>query len=165
MLFRSLCQAAWKSARAKTWTLRYWKTSAFLQIIDGAYFSARSLKQDGFESELYDLGFSDWFYGNLLISDERFSFGQMFGNIILYKGSENITARSFETKLIRAYGSIDTYDLLTELTDRYGCKISEHMDVVYKSSRKPTAFRRWVLLNEVLGSSPVPRRARSAAFI
>ena len=35
----------------------------------------------------------------------------------------------------------------------------------YKSSRKPTAFRRWVLLNEVLGSSPVPRRARSAAFI
>ena len=99
---------------------------------EGAYFSARSLKQDGFESELYDLGFSDWFYGNLLISDERFSFGQMFGNIILYKGSENITARSFETNLIRAYGSIDTYDLLTELTDRYGCKISEHMDVVYK---------------------------------
>ena len=101
-------------------------------VEDGTYFSAQSLKQDGFESELYDLGFSDWFYANLLISDERFSFGQMFGNIILYKGSESITIKSFEMNRIREYGSIDTYDLMSELTDRYGCKISEHMDVVYK---------------------------------
>ena len=37
--------------------------------------------------------------------------------------------------------------------------------LMYKSTRKPTAFRLWVLLNEVRGSSPVPRKARSAAFI
>lgn len=101
-------------------------------VEDGTYFSAQSLKQDGFKSELYDLGFSDWFYANLLISDERFSFGQMFGNIILYKGSESITIKSFEMNRIREYGSIDTYDLMSELTDRYGCKIPERMDVVYK---------------------------------
>lgn len=101
-------------------------------VKDGTYFSAQSLKQDGFESELYDLGFSDWFYANLLISDDRFSFGQMFGNIILYKGCESITIKSFVMDRIREYGSIDTYDLMTELTDRYGCKVSEHMDVVYK---------------------------------
>lgn len=33
---------------------------------------------------------------------------------------------------IQEYGSIDTYDLISELTDRYGCKVSDHMDVVYK---------------------------------
>lgn len=55
-------------------------------IEDGEYFSAQSLRLAGYESELYDLGFSDWFYGNLLISDDRFSFGMMFGNLILYKG-------------------------------------------------------------------------------
>ena len=101
-------------------------------VEDGTYFSAQSLKQDGFESELYELGFSDWFYANLLISDDRFSFGQMFGNIILYKGNESITIKSFEMDRIREYGSIDTYELMTELTDRYGCKVSDHMDVVYK---------------------------------
>ena len=33
---------------------------------------------------------------------------------------------------IREHGSIDTYDLITELSERFGCKITEHMDVVYK---------------------------------
>ena len=30
--------------------------------------------------------------------------------------------------------------------------------IFYKSARKPTAFRRWVLLNEVPGWDSVPRR-------
>lgn len=101
-------------------------------VDDEAYFSAQTLRQDGFESPLYELGFSDWFYANLLIADERFSYGQMFGNIILYKGRENITTQSFEMDRIREHGSIDTYDLITELSERFGCKITEHMDVVYK---------------------------------
>lgn len=101
-------------------------------VDDAAYFSAQTLRQDGFESPLYELGFSDWFYANLLIADERFSYGQMFGNIILYKGKENITTQSFEMNRIREHGSIDTYDLITELSERFGCKITEHMDVVYK---------------------------------
>lgn len=101
-------------------------------VEDGAYFSVQSIKQDGFESKLFDLGFSDWFYANLLISDDRFSFGAMFGNIILYKGHENITIKSFEMNRIKEYGSIDAYDLMTELTDRFGCRISNHGDVVYK---------------------------------
>jgi hypothetical protein len=33
---------------------------------------------------------------------------------------------------IREYGSIDTYDLMSELTGRFGCKISDHLDAVYK---------------------------------
>ena len=54
-------------------------------VDDRKYFSAQSLRQAGFESELYELGFSDWFYANLLISDNRFSSGTMFGNLILFK--------------------------------------------------------------------------------
>lgn len=56
----------------------------------------------------------------------------MFGNIILYKGHESITIKSFEMNRIKEYSSIDTYDLITELTDRFGSRISDHMDVVYK---------------------------------
>ena len=101
-------------------------------VDDRKYFSAQSLRQAGFESELYELGLSDWFYANLLISDNRFSSGTMFGNLILFKGRENITIKSFEMDLIRTYGSIDVYDLMTELTEKYGCKVSERTDVAYK---------------------------------
>lgn len=101
-------------------------------IEDGAYFSASSLRQAGFVTELYDLGFSDWFYASLLIADPRFSFGMMYGNIILLKGRENITIKSFETYLIRKYDSIDVYDLMSEMTDLYGCRITDRLDVIYK---------------------------------
>lgn len=101
-------------------------------VEDNTYFSIRSLKQDGFETELFDLGFSDWFYANLLISDDRFSYGQMYGTIILYKGHENISIKSFEMNCIWKHGSIDRFDLITELIDRYGCKISDYLDVIYK---------------------------------
>ena len=101
-------------------------------VDDNRYFSIKSIKEDGFDAELFVLGFTDWFYANLLIGDNRFSFGKMFGNIILYKGNENITAMKFEIERIKEYGSIDTYDLITEMTEHYGCIIPDHMDVIYK---------------------------------
>lgn len=114
--------------------LRDFCDEAYEYVPDGTYFSALSLRQDGFTSDLYDLGFSDWFYANLLFSDERLSHGQMFGSIILYKGQGDITIKSFITDRIREHGSIDTYDLVTELEERYGCRISDRLDLIYKVS-------------------------------
>ena len=73
-------------------------------VPDGTYFSIRSLRQDGFESDLYDLGFGDWFYASLLISDSRFSYSTMFGCIIFYKGSKEVTIKAFESDLINRVG-------------------------------------------------------------
>ena len=44
-------------------------------------------------------------------------------------------------------------------------RMQESRYLIYKSTRKPTAFKRWVFLNEVRGLNPVPRKARSATFI
>ena len=101
-------------------------------VCDGEYFSIQSLKHAGFDSELYDLGFSDWFYASLLISDERFTYGQMFGTLIFRKGKELITTKSFEMNLIKSHGVIDVYDLMTEMEETYGCKISDKSDLIYK---------------------------------
>lgn len=101
-------------------------------VADREYFSIRSIKQDGYSSDLFDLGFSDWFYANLLISDDRFSYGSMFNNMILYKGNENITIKSFIIARIKAARQIDIYDLMSELTDRYGCKIVEKSNITYR---------------------------------
>ena len=101
-------------------------------VDDRTFFSIRSIRNAGFESKLFDLGFSDWFYANLLISDKRFSFGQVFGNIILYKGKEDVTIKSFELNRIREHGSIDLYDFMNELNEIYGCRVTDRLDLVYK---------------------------------
>lgn len=102
------------------------------EVADESYFSAASLRQGGFQSELYDLGFGDWFYANLLISDERFSFGNMYGTIILYKGKKDITIKSFECALVQKHGVVDVLDIKDELESVYGCKSVDKSDIVYK---------------------------------
>lgn len=101
-------------------------------VPDDSYFSTQSLKADGFESELYDLGFSDWFYGNLLLADDRFSYTNTFGNIVLYKGRKEITIQSFLVDRIGSHGWIDTYDLMTELESRFGCTADEKSNITHR---------------------------------
>lgn len=94
-------------------------------IADGTYFSAKSLRLAGFKSQLYDLGFSDWFYASVLCADERFSFNNMYKNLILYKGTTPISINSFVYDYVKQVGSIDTYDLMNILENEYGCKLSD----------------------------------------
>lgn len=94
-------------------------------IEDNTYFSARSLRLSGFDSDLYELGFNDWFYANLLISDERFSYGNVFGSIILYKGDAEVTRESFLESRVHENESVDIFDLLDELSDIYGCSLND----------------------------------------
>lgn len=98
----------------------------------GQYFSSQSIRSAGFSHELYDLGFSDWFYANLLLSDNRFSFTHIYGNIVLYTGSENITIASFQEKLVKNHGSIDVYDLMDEMEEVYGCTVPDKYDIPFK---------------------------------
>jgi len=101
-------------------------------VEDGSYFSIQSIKADGFDSELFELGFSDWFYSNLLLSDSRLSFTYIFRNLVFYKGQESITIKSFLTDRVREYGKIDVLDLMTELNNRFGCNPEDKWDVTYK---------------------------------
>lgn len=101
-------------------------------VPEGSFFSARSIREDGFTSDLYDLGFSDWFYASLLGSDSRFSFCTCFGCIILYKGKAIVSIKAFETCLVQKAVQIDAYDLQTEMEDHYGCVIKDKSDLIYK---------------------------------
>lgn len=101
-------------------------------VEDGSYFSIQSIKADGFDSELFELGFSDWFYSNLLLSDSRLSFTYIFRNLVFYKGYESITVKSFLADRVREYGKIDILDLMTELKNRYGCAPEDKWDITYK---------------------------------
>ena len=101
-------------------------------VEDGDYFSISSLKEDGLESELFDFGFCDWFYANLLLSDDRFSCAQLLNNLILFRGKKDISIRDFVSYRICKHGSIDYFDLDSELTRRYGCRITDRRDILYR---------------------------------
>lgn len=117
--------------------LRAFCDAVYEFIPDGTYFCAQSLKEAGFESDLYDLGFTDWFYANLVLSDERFSYTHVFGNIILYKGKTDVTIQSFLVDRICAHGWIDTFDLMTELEDVFACRLNDKGDIIYRLNNTP----------------------------
>ena len=99
---------------------------------DHAYFNICSLKQDGFSSALFDLGFSDWFYANLLLSDDRFSFGTAYGAYVFRKDRKQPLVRDFLEERVNSHRSIALYDLMNELADRYGCRIGDRYDIETK---------------------------------
>ena len=92
-------------------------------VPDNVHFTIHSIRKAGFESDLFDLGFSDWFYANLLIADPRFKFCRMFNTIVFFKGEEEVSTKGFISERVYYYGSIDVLDLDNELKEKYGCDI------------------------------------------
>lgn len=108
------------------------------------YFSIQSLRRDGFESPLFELGFSDWFYANLLLGDERFSFSLMYGNLLFRKDGEKQTVRGFLEERIGEHGSMDMFNLMTELEERYGCRIGSKEDIYTMLYDSPVYYDRFL---------------------
>lgn len=100
-------------------------------VKDDKCFSIRSIRQDGFTHELFDSGLDDWFFGSVLLSDNRLSRATIYNNKIFSKATKDITAKSFEYELIKEHKCIDIYDLQNELTDRFGCN-PDRYDIVEK---------------------------------
>lgn len=99
---------------------------------DNTYFSISSIRQDGFEHELFDFGFSDLFYSSILYADSRFTNTKAYKSMVFYKGSDYISIKSFLYSIIKSYGSIDIYDLMNELSDKHGCSFDEKWDILWK---------------------------------
>ena len=101
-------------------------------VDDGVCFSIQSLKKKGYYSEMFDIGFDDFFCGNLLLSDNRFSRKKLMGTMI-YKGKKDITYKDFVADIVKRECSIDLYDLDTLLREEYGCDIIDKYDLVFKT--------------------------------
>lgn len=103
-------------------------------VEEGSYFSIQSIRRAGFESELFDeIGLDDYFFANLLLSDERFSWQKMFGTMILYKGQTDLMLKDFVSDIIRRCHKIDIYELDTLLREQYGCTNVDKYDIILKT--------------------------------
>lgn len=103
-------------------------------VEEGSFFSIQSIRRFGFESELFDeIGLDDYFFANLLLSDERFSWQKMLGTMILYKGQTDLMLKDFVSDIIRRCHKIDIYELDTLLREQYGCTSLDKYDIILKT--------------------------------
>ncbi|MDU6114988.1 MAG: DNA-directed RNA polymerase subunit alpha C-terminal domain-containing protein [Paeniclostridium sordellii] len=101
-----------------------------LEYIDRVYefvgfdiFTIKSLRMKGFEHELDDLGFEDWFYSSILTSDSRFRFRKLNGNILLCVGRDNVALADLVEHIVSNHRKIDIYDLVDYIKYEYGIKV------------------------------------------
>ena len=83
------------------------------------YFTMKSLKTDGFKDDYENLGFGDWFSSALIKNSKRIKYLKVGGNILFYKGPTNKTTIDFLEYILESFISIDIYDLLDHLKNRY----------------------------------------------
>ena len=104
------------------------------------YFTIASLKNKGFNAKLFDLGFADQFYSDLILTDSRFSHGTFFANNIFYKGYTKVTVNSFIKYLVSKYKSIDIYLLIKEIAEKYGCVIDDKWSILNRVTDETLYF-------------------------
>lgn len=121
--------------------LREFSQNVYDFVQDETFFTIRSICNSGFESDLFELGFSDWFYSNILFADTRFTSCRMFDTIVFFKGKNEVSIPAFITELVNYHGSIDMYDLINELSSRYGCS-AERYKILQKISETAIYFDR-----------------------
>lgn len=104
------------------------------EFTDEQYFTVRSLRQEGFDDKLFELGFDDWFYSSVLASDkEHFAHRKYGGNMIFKVGTQSFLFSDFVEWLVyrEESMSIDVYELVEMLSGIYGIRFDRY-DIKWK---------------------------------
>ena len=96
----------------------------------GEFFTIASIRTSGFDSNLFEYGFDDWFFASILSEDERFSFCKKLGTIVLYSGQRNVTFADFVEDRVAKEGSIDVLDLMSDIENIYRIDLSDKYDIL-----------------------------------
>ena len=109
-------------------------------VKDGEHFTIHSIRKAGFTSDLFLEDYSEYFYSNLLISDDRFSWRQLFGTYGIYKGQNSVTISSLVESILEKHGRLYVNALIRVLREGYGCRIDMRSDLTYKVKGDRTQF-------------------------
>lgn len=100
-------------------------------VEDETYFTIESLNNAGFTAEIYDLGFDNYFYANILAMSEKFAYAQIFGKIVLYKGNSKseISKKMFILELLSNYDYVDIDEFKDDCADLFGMNITDRYEI------------------------------------
>lgn len=104
------------------------------EFTDKTFFTVQSLKKDGFDDDLFELGFDDYFYSSILFFDrEHFAHIRAGCNVLFKLGAQPFSLSDFiEWLLYREESmSIDAYELVELLNETYSIKF-ERYDIKQK---------------------------------
>lgn len=87
------------------------------------YFTIKSLKRDGFESELHNLGFNDWFNAALIKNSKKIRYIRTADGIIFAKSDSQPTLLDFLCYVLAKKRKMDIYDFLRYIEETYGIKL------------------------------------------
>ncbi len=94
---------------------------------NGRYFTVQSLKNHGFEHELFQFGFDDYFYESVLRYSPLLKFFPVgIGSTPVFNESENPNIRNMLESIIMNNGSMDIYDMLSYLNNEYGINTEKY---------------------------------------
>lgn len=94
---------------------------------NGRYFTVQSLKNHGFEHELFQFGFDDYFYESVLRYSPLLKFFPVgIGSTPVFNESENSNIRNMLESIIMNNGSMDIYDMLSYLNNEYGINTEKY---------------------------------------
>ena len=91
------------------------------------FFTISSIKQDGFDSELHELYFDEWFYSSVLAEDkENFSYIRCGNTRVFYSDQIKFNLSDFIVWLVERETKIEIYDLEELCKNRYGASIDRY---------------------------------------
>lgn len=88
------------------------------------YFTIHSLRLAGFEHDLDELGFEDWFYESLIRYHPSVQFRRFKDRMLLKQHEEKICLIDFLEELLQNLISIDIYDFIDLVKSRYGIELN-----------------------------------------
>ena len=92
-----------------------------------AYFTIRSIRQQGFTHPLDELNFSEWFYASILTEDkERFCYQRIGGTKVFCQSVKQITMESIFKNILENYDGINIYDFIGLLKNEYDINVNKH---------------------------------------
>ncbi|WP_029066898.1 DNA-directed RNA polymerase subunit alpha C-terminal domain-containing protein [Lachnobacterium bovis] len=84
------------------------------------YFTIKRLKEKGFSHRLHDVSLPEWFTAALIKNSRRVRFVKSGDGIIFYQGNHQITTGDFLKYVMKERKSIDIYELVNYLEEKYG---------------------------------------------
>jgi|GEM_PF-1070262 len=107
-------------------TLIRFTSEAMRNIGDDDFINSHHLRKIGFESKLYDFGFSDFFYDRLIRYSNLLKFMRIGGTLLFYKGVIGRTNGDFMRYLLKDKRSMDIDKFEEYLVSEYGVKFSRN---------------------------------------
>lgn len=105
-------------------------------------FTFKSIMNDGYTHELFDLGFEEVFYSSILRSDDRFVF-KRYGTQTLFENDSNIREISVSNlleKILFTYRKMEEYDMAVYLYKRYGIDYRDNYVKLQDYAKKSTVY-------------------------